>query len=208
MSIDSGRRHWESLMAGFQNPPNAESVYCELLARYAESHRAYHNLAHIVAMLDELERINRHAPEVALAVWFHDAIYEPIAKDNEQQSAALAVKAIESMGLAKEIGSRVSQLIEATTHTDSPLDEPARLLVDLDLMILGSPDDEFNRYEEAIRREYAWVPDSTYRAARVRILQSFLDRPSIYNTDMFVDRFDAAARRNLSRSIAVLQRGA
>lgn len=198
-------RHWATLIESLGHPPNADSIFARLIELYSEPHRAYHNLNHIVSMLDERARINDQQIDVALAIWFHDAIYDPRAKDNEERSAMLAEEAIAKMGLAPELGKQVRGLIMATKHTGPPSDEPAKLIVDLDLMILGAPEDEFDRYEMAIRKEYDGAPEEDFREARARILKSFLDRPTIFFTQRFQNAYEAAARRNLARSIERLQ---
>src|SRR5262245_51171447 len=64
-----------------------------LMTRHAEKHRRYHGREHLEALFDLLRN---HAPHIAtgtpprLAVWWHDAIYDPQARDNEERSAELA----------------------------------------------------------------------------------------------------------------------
>lgn len=77
-------------------------------------------------------------------------------------------------------------------------------MVDLDLMILGSSEAKFDAYEVGIRQEYAWVSEEDFRFHRAKILQSFLDRPSIYYTERFREKYEARARANLERSIKKL----
>ena len=55
-----------------------------------------------------------------------------------------------------------------------------------------------------MREEYAFVPEPIFRAGRRRILQGFLERPVLYFSDWGRDRFEVAARANLTRSIAAL----
>lgn len=80
----------------------------------------------------------------------------------------------------------------------------AELMLDIDLGILGQPPAVFDLYDEAIRKEYAWVPESRYLAGRAAVLQSFLDRPSIYSTRTFRDAYEEQARRNLESRIKQL----
>ena len=46
----------------------------------------------------------------------------------------------------------------------------AQLLVDIDLSILGSPAERFERYDQDVRKEYAWVPGFRYQEARAQVL--------------------------------------
>ena len=80
----------------------------------------------------------------------------------------------------------------------------AQLLADVDLSILGREAEVFWRYEENIRKEYAWVPEDLFRRERVRILRGFLDRQHIYYHEEYRERFEARARVNLEQAIARL----
>jgi predicted metal-dependent HD superfamily phosphohydrolase len=79
-------------------------------------------------------------------------------------------------------------------------------MADVDLSILGRAPEVFDAYEQAIRKEYAWVDDEQYNRARIEVLQSFLDRDRIYRTDVFAGLYEQSARENLSRSISRLER--
>ena len=100
---------------------------------------------------------------------------------------------------------RIERMILATKHDAIPEDGDARLLVDIDLAILGSAPGRFDAYERQIREEYAWVPEADFRAGRARLLRSLLDRPRIYATDWFHDRLEEKARANLERSLRALE---
>ncbi len=204
--LGKARKYWATLMSTLGNPKGSEAVLKDLLARYSEPHRGYHNLVHIVAMLDELELVGENDSAVALAIWFHDAVYDPKAKDNEEQSAKLAKDSIKQIGLPDPLDEQVNDLIMDTKHTTVPIDRAAQILVDIDLMVLGKPKKEFDAYEIGIRKEYEWVPQPDFCAGRSKMLQSFLDRPSIYSTELFRDKYESAARKNLGRSIEQLRK--
>lgn len=189
-----------------------EKVYRELVARYCESHRAYHNLAHVEHALDELDEVRDLAKDpdaVELALWFHDLVYDIGAGNNEEESARLARKAVVEFGLTEGLADRVSGLILATRHNATPLDSDAQLVVDIDLSILGQPPGRFDAYEEEIRSEYAPVIEERgaagFNAGRARILRRFLTRPAIYSTDYFRRKYEESARANLRRSIERLE---
>jgi predicted metal-dependent HD superfamily phosphohydrolase len=98
----------------------------------------------------------------------------------------------------------VSELITATKHDAQPESDDARVLVDIDLSILGAEPARFDEYEMQVRKEYAHVPDVLYRLGRAIILKQFLARPSIYSTPYFRDRLEARARKNIGESLARL----
>ncbi len=190
------------------SPLSVEEVYRQLAERYAEPHRAYHNLDHIEHCLDEFEPLRptcAHPEHVEAAIWFHDAIYDTRAADSEERSADFAQRTLRDLGLEPRVCESVGSLILATTHEASPSSADESALVDVDLAILGQPPGVFDEYERAIRVEYAWVDDRTFAAGRRRILHVFLQRPHIYATELFRPRYEAAARANLQRSITRLE---
>ncbi len=178
----------------------------QLWSLYTSPDRHYHNLTHIHECLKLLELISTPYPEaIELAIWFHDAVYNTRAADNEQQSANLATAIIQQASLSTEFATKVHQLILATSHQHQAIDDhDTQLLIDIDLAILGSNPDTFEVYESNIRQEYAWVPLATFQQKRAEILQTFLDRPAIYQTAAYWEMFEAPARRNLAKSITQL----
>jgi predicted metal-dependent HD superfamily phosphohydrolase len=139
--------------------------------------------------------------EVELAIWFHDAIYDVKRPDNEEQSALWAESALLSHGVDPKAAAHVHRLIMLTRHSALPETQDEKILVDMDLSILGASDVRFAEYERQIRNEYAFVPAELFQSRRREILQSFLDRPSIYSTEYFTAAFEHKARANLRRAI-------
>lgn len=208
---DSLRDRWLRLWtaAGGQ-AAQARRPYERLADRYAEPHRHYHVLAHVDHCLREFDAIRDladHADSVEMAVWFHDAIYDPKAKDNEARSAELARDVLDVGGFRDEFRDRVAELVLETAHASAPTSNDAALLVEADLAILGQPERAFDEYERGIRREYSWVDDAAFAAGRAAILESFLRRPSIFHVHSMRQAYEDAARRNLRRSIDRLRRG-
>lgn len=195
---------WSALWRRLGAAGDAEPVFFDLEARCSEEGRAYHNLAHIAHCLDELRGYPGDLAQidaVEYALWFHDAVYDPRAKDNEERSAGLASETARKAGLPEEFANQAARLILATNHVATPDSPEAELLVDIDLSILGQPEAVFNRYEHEIRREYAWVPEGEFARGRSRVLEAFASRPSIYSTPFFRAKYESAARANLARSI-------
>lgn len=193
---------WTSLGVA---PPSA--LLAELLERHAEPHRAYHTVQHLrecFVWLDALPLLADRLGEVQLAVWFHDAIYDTHAADNEERSARWAAECLGAAGADPAAAARVHDLVIATRHDAQPSGADARFLVDVDLSILGADEGRFAEYERQIRHEYAWVPERVYREGRARILSGFLERPFLYNTGWFRSQLEGRARANLSRSLRAL----
>jgi len=182
-------------------------VFGDLPERYQQPSRYYHTLQHIDEMLTRLDAIHNAAaqsPAVAIAVWFHDAVYDTRRTDNEERSADLARACLAGWGVTDDLTGRVGALIMVTKHgTTLPADHEGRLISDLDLAILAAPAERYDRYASDIRREYAWVPDADYKAGRAVVLRRFVDRTTLFLTDA-MSGADAAARANLTRELGRL----
>jgi predicted metal-dependent HD superfamily phosphohydrolase len=194
--VESWPLAWADL--GLQPPAG---LYEKLIEAYREPQRHYHSLQHLTECMAHFDQARHHAHhpgEVALALWFHDAVYEVKGTSNEQRSAQWAVSVLRAAGAAPATQERVFQLIMATKH-DAVVTEPdQQLLVDIDLAILGASPERFAEYDRQVRAEYSWVPGLLYRVKRKAVLRAFLARDPLYNTDHFRQRCEAAARRNLA----------
>ena len=163
---------------------------------YAETHRAYHTLGHVEAMLEALAHRAVLSPALALAVWGHDLIYDPRRHDNEARSAEQFGDWLGNRGAETALVTEVRRLILETQHRSLPSDRTAALLVDADLCVFGADDETFWAYEQAIRQEYSFVPWPQYREGRIALLEGFLKREQIYTTPEFAG-LEAGARGHL-----------
>ena len=195
-----------------------DELVAELAAAYGEPHRAYHNVAHIAEVLGWFDRVADDVgwlepAEVYTAIVFHDAIYQPGAKDNESRSAQWMHKARLAAGVEPKSGlsldaimvdrDRVAELIELTArhgHIEKA-DHDAALFLDSDMAIVGSPPEQFAAYDAAIAVEYKHVPPDAYRTGRRAFLEGLLAKPRIFLTDYFHNRLDAQARANLTKAL-------
>jgi predicted metal-dependent HD superfamily phosphohydrolase len=139
---------------------------------------------------------------VELANWFHDAVYDPHAADNEE----LAKDWMSKFGAAPALTDWVGDLILATKSRDSTLQADAPLLVDVDLSIIGGAAERFWKYEEQIRMEHECVPEDISATKRREILDRFLRRKRIYSTEHFLIRYEKRARTNLIASLQKVRR--
>ena len=182
--------------------------------RRAYTGRAYHNLDHLNEMLAHLQRHRRASPEATpqdaalfgMALVYHDLIYKPTRKDNEQRSAQAAANLLREGKLAPERIAYCERLILTTkTHLPSqPVDPDTALLIDLDLAVLARAPQDYDRYRTAIRREFWMLPGFVFRKGRTKALTTFLNRPHIYHTPYGSAHYEAAARENLWRELRSL----
>lgn len=183
-----------------------------LEAAYATPPRAYHNIDHVHALLAHFDAVAagpgwQRPAEVWLAIAFHDAIYEPGRRDNEQRSAQLARERIAAWWpQAGYDVARVVELIELTARHGQlgvdDVDAEAALFLDCDMAILAAPPAAFDAYDAGIAAEYrGHVPGFLYRINRRRFLRGLLDRPRIFLSDHFHMHSDADARANLRRAL-------
>ncbi|MGH9133302.1 MAG: HD domain-containing protein, partial [Ilumatobacteraceae bacterium] len=139
-----------------------------------------------------------------------DAIYDPKAAGNEAASARLAERELARLGWDEPRRQRVVAMIDATATHEVPSDVDAELatdvavLLDADLAVLGSEPASYEAYVAGVRSEYAHVSDGDWREGRTRVLQTFLDRPSLYATATAHELWDARARANLAAEVASL----
>jgi predicted metal-dependent HD superfamily phosphohydrolase len=205
IAIDEWRRLWAQLGANSING----GLMNQLVAAYSERHRRYHTLQHLrecLAHADAVRTLARHPAQLELALWFHDAVYDPLRKDNEERSARWAQAGVLAAGCGDDVAQRVGALVLATRHhlaADDDID--SRLMVDIDLSILGSSYARFDEYERQVRSEYAHVDDAAFRAGRLKFVQAMLARPAIYATEVYRGTLEQRARENLQRSLEALE---
>jgi predicted metal-dependent HD superfamily phosphohydrolase len=203
------REGWEQLWQNLDVQPS-QAVFETLIKAYSATDRFYHNLNHIedcLLLFDQTKSLAARPEEVELAIWFHDAVYDTKRSDNELKSAEWAEAAVQQAGLSTVIAERVSFLILATRHDQELRDRDAQFIVDVDLSILGRDAAVFWKYEESIRKEYAWVPAHLFRQRRIKILNGFLERQHIYYHLKFREMFEENAWSNLTQAIARLSEG-
>ena len=186
------------------------AMLAQLTAAYQAPGRHYHTLNHIQALLaatDTAASQLQDAAVVELAVWFHDAVYEPLRSDNEEKSAELAREFLVATSLSAARQERVAFLIERSKdHTlpQPPDDADLLFFLDADLSILGAPEARYQEYARQVRQEYRMVPGILYRRGRRKVLEKMLAAPALYRTADYHTRLEAAARRNLQQELREL----
>ena len=184
--------------------PRACLVFDQLKSKYSETHRYYHDLAHVDAMLGLVTEIGISDDELELAIWFHDVVYDPESALNERASADYFLQAFDGF-FGSEFLTRVERLIMATDpriERTGASDED--LIIDIDLSVLGAEPEKYRAYSEAIRKEYSFVPESEYVVGRGKVMKRFLEQ-SIYATPHFIAR-EKQARINIRAELKELQK--
>lgn len=184
--------------------PDGEPTYAALIDAYREPHRHYHTTRHIEDCLSKFDLLRAQASrpdEIELALWFHDAIYRPYRPRNEEKSAEWAARFLAEAGAGDDLVARVRDFILVTRHEAVAADRDAAIVIDVDLSILGTCAEHYQRFEQQVRSEYRWVPGVIYRRERRKILGQFLARDRIFTTDEFFSRYEARARMNIEGAI-------
>lgn len=130
------KERWCELMASAQLPECLQ-VYEKLVTAYSEPQRHYHTLNHIDDMLGEFflakEQIDGDLVAIELAIWFHDAVYKPMSKTNEYDSAKWAKEFLGGHGRG-DLAQEVFDLVMATKDHQA-INHNAKWFLDIDLSI-------------------------------------------------------------------------
>jgi len=203
--------HWQALGRSLaRDTPTWQHEGRRLVRSWSRWPRAYHDTTHLHACLRHQQAVHPHLADpqaVELALWFHDAIYWPWSSRNEERSADWAARFLRAQQLPEATVCAVHQHILDTRHQPGPLTGDAQWVVDIDLAILGQNDAVYRQFERNVRREYFFVRWPRYVAGRGAVLQGFLNRPRIYGTNWFHDRYEAQARTNLGHALQALAGG-
>lgn len=182
--------------------------FLQVFNRYSEPSRYYHTPKHLLDCLKEFKAIEKLAKSpfaIASALWFHDVVYDTRAKDNETRSGDYMRRVLLDLGVSSHFVNSINRVILVTDHKTPIENIDEALAVDVDLSILGKPEEVFSDYNQNIRKEYLWVPEDQYKSGRKQVLRSFLDRHQIYQTKQFRQKYEEGARINLERAIKSLE---
>ncbi|GAA1666660.1 hypothetical protein GCM10010977_06510 [Citricoccus zhacaiensis] len=195
------------------SPLEREPVVADLLARWSEPHRHYHDRSHLLAVLRAIDVLVRHGEDcgrwtrsVKLAAWFHDAVYRgdpalPAGQD-EEDSAVLAEQSLSELGLPDPEIDETARLVRMTATHDPDLgDRTGAVFSDADLEVLGRSRGDYSRYLTAVRQDFAHVPDADFAAGRAGVVQSLLALDPLYRTATGTRLWERNARRNLSAEL-------
>jgi len=202
----------QDLTARWRRLADDDETGRDLLRRWSEPHRRYHDVRHLTAVLDAVDELAGEADDadaVRLAAWFHDAVYTGRPGADERDSAALADAALRAAGLDDALVAEVVRLVELTEgHDPDPGDRNGGVLCDADLAVLGGDPVEYAAYAAGVRDEYARVPEEQFRRGRAAVLERLLARDRLFSTATARDRWEDRARRNVETELILLRGGA
>jgi predicted metal-dependent HD superfamily phosphohydrolase len=219
--MDALRSRWRAecaAVAPAASPATVDAVGSDLLHRWREPHRRYHDVTHLAEVLTAVDTLcasesvdGEDHRAASLAAWFHDAVYAVGSPDdNEAASAELAASALTGLGVPAPLPTRVAGLVMDTATHDLGEDgagdpDPARVVVhDADLWVLSAPLARFDEYCRQVREEYAHVPSAAYALGRSQVLRPFLVRPHVYRSGHAREAWEPTARENLARELTRL----
>ncbi|QOD12389.1 hypothetical protein IEE84_10995 [Psychrobacter sp. 28M-43] len=201
-----------STMTSDISPKQIDRLWQDIVTRYGEPQRAYHTLNHIEQLLVQFDNIKHVLAEphiIALALYYHDVIYDPTRSDNELKSAEFATDALRPYLNPKQCRQIHALIMMTANHQIDMLVErdkynDAAYLLDVDLSILGAPWSAYEQYAKAIRQEYKYVADDNYRDGRTAVLQGLLAHPKLYLTDHYYNQLETQARANIKLELTSL----
>jgi predicted metal-dependent HD superfamily phosphohydrolase len=221
-SRDFLRAEWDRALQGTKCM-ETDQWFDRLIRQHNQVGRHYHTSVHLKEMLDYLNLLEeetsavsdqQHKAILRLAVFFHDAVYDPQSNTNEKDSSHLFEQFTREVGrtiiLSASAAATVITCILATQRhqvipgEDTMLQE---LFLDIDMAVLGKKMQAYRAYAALIRKEYHFVPQAVYCKKRAEILELFLDSKQIYLTTVMHCALEKSARENLRDEIESLQQG-
>lgn len=190
----------------------AGSVWITLSVQYQEEGRFYHTLEHIHSLLKLNDSYRKELVDpgvVMFAIFFHDIIYDPKSKFNEEDSSAVFAERLNGH-LDEAVIQKVCHYINETKKHDvlSSEDTDLKYFVDFDMSILGSDRQTYQLYCQAIRKEYAHYPDEAYCNGRTAFLRGTVNEGKrIFATEEFFTKYEETAKSNILWECELLESG-
>lgn len=194
------------LLSSYTNDNDlVEKLWLEIEIAYSGKKRHYHTLSHLENLLNQLSVYKEQISDwdaMLFAVFYHDAVYNALKKDNEEKSAELAEKRMLAIPVPGNVIEKCKQLILATKFHEESSDFDINVFTDADLSVLGMDWNSYLNYCQQVRKEYSIFPDLIYNPGRKKALNHFLEMERIFKTDAFYEKYELNAKKNLTREIS------
>lgn len=189
------------------NDELANNLWLEIFTKYSDVKRHYHTIDHLEAMISILNEVKENIEDwdtTLFAVFYHDIIYKASSSTNEADSAKLAMERLNALAYPANKIAKCANMILATKQHLTSEDNDTNFILDADLAILGTNEEDYQKYKDQIREEYAIYPDFMYNAGRRKTMQKFLKNDSIYKTVFFTTKFNQQAKNNIEKELLEL----
>jgi predicted metal-dependent HD superfamily phosphohydrolase len=190
------------LINNYTDSQLADKLWNEVETKYSGKKRYYHTLEHLENLLKHLNAVKEQINDwntILFTMYYHDIIYNPLKKNDEEKSAELAETRMRTIGAPQSMIEKCKNQILATKkHLVSP-ESDTNYFTDADLSILGRSWDIYKIYAQNVRKEYSVYPDFVYNPGRKKVLAHFLQMERIYKTDYFFEKFEKQAKQNLQQ---------
>ena len=186
---------------------DAEKLWKELVMNYSAGNRHYHTLSHLHYLLIQISTCQNTITDldaVLFALYYHDAVYDVLRKDNEEKSALLAEKRMTTLIVPHRRIVLCKQHILATKIHTLSANPDTNLFTDADLSILGEDWNTYCNYSNQVRKEYSVYPDLLYKPGRKKVLKHFLQMERIFKTNSFFNTYETQARKNIEKEFNLL----
>lgn len=204
-TLNDLEKRWRRLV----HPQHAAWTFHLIESSYHAPLRHYHTLAHVESCLQLLDTVDvfegdeRVAAELAL--WFHDLVYVAGDPDNETTSVKILGAVASTLSAPEMVVERAKYCILATRHKETKYYDPLHaLVVDIDLSILGAPENEYLEYARDVRQEFKHVSNEAWCVGRSNFLASMLAREKTFS---LLTQFEKPARANMQDELDRLGKG-
>eukprot|EP00239_Pterosperma_sp_CCMP1384_P001329 CAMPEP_0197851934 /NCGR_PEP_ID=MMETSP1438-20131217/19260_1 /TAXON_ID=1461541 /ORGANISM="Pterosperma sp., Strain CCMP1384" /LENGTH=272 /DNA_ID=CAMNT_0043465739 /DNA_START=69 /DNA_END=884 /DNA_ORIENTATION=+ len=185
-----------------------------IIDNYSAKRRVYHTLKHIYDMFKLFDQY-KHALEnsnlVAVAILFHDLVYEGRNREDEEKSAQELRRFGAEVGMPSADIDEVARWIEltATHQVESNECKDCKFFMDFDMAVLGLPWLQYREYFLNVKKEYqglksgGWLFSLFWAFGRPKAMGKLLQVEHIYATPAFRERYEARARDNLAKEMNI-----
>ena len=184
-----------------------------IIERYSEHQRHYHDMSHVSQLLNTLEGLKKHLKQaedahyLLYAILFHDVIYTPASKLNEERSVLLMKRYFDDNHVNEpDLFERLSKLIIHTKNhlkSDLPADSLDQMFLDMDMSILAEKSETYETYAKNVRKEYCHFNDENFKKGRLAFL-SGIQNAKIFKSLQF-ESLNELAQKNIEREIQQLK---
>lgn len=180
-----------------------EDVYNDIISRWNESHRYYHNIEHLYTILGDVEDLLDKDDIsyfeyliLVIAAFFHDAVYYPSLNNNEEKSVELFTKYsvgeyihveddyITANGGWDFMCTKIKEIIRGSASPTRPSVRLPSIFWRMDNSVYRKGFSKLLKWEEGIFKEYQHVSYAKYKRARITFLNSCFGDDVVMNANL------------------------